>query len=294
VSAALLDAALACGSSVIVVGTAKNVGKTVTFNALRAAAEARGLRYALTSIGRDGEPADALDGREKPRIRLPRGSLVALPEELVPRSPALEILDLGERSALGRIVFARARLATACEIGGPPSARAVRATIDRLRALGSGPVFVDGAIDRIAPLAGGDDAIVVATGGASGATVERVAAVAADVVARLQTPAYDPARDGATPLRLPAALDAGLAESLLAQAPQTVVVGDPTRIAIRGRLFARLAEHIVLRCERALRVVACTTSPDGPSGGLDPVALVRAVARATALPVYDVLAGVRA
>jgi len=124
--------------------------------------------------------------------------------------------------------------------------------------------------------------------------VERVAAVAADVVARLQTPAYDPARDGATPLRLPAALDAGLAESLLAQAPQTVVVGDPTRIAIRGRLFARLAEHIVLRCERALRVVACTTSPDGPSGGLDPVALVRAVARATALPVYDVLAGVRA
>jgi len=294
VNGALLDAALASAGSVIVVGTAKNVGKTVTFNALRAAAEARGMRYALTSIGRDGEPSDALDGRAKPRVRVPCGSIVALPEELVPRSPALEILELGERSALGRIVFARARQATFCEIGGPPSARAVRATIDRLHALCDGPVFIDGAIDRIAPLAGGADAIVVATGGASGETVERVAAVAADTVARLRTPAYDPARDGPAPLRLPAALDALTAEELLDAPPQTVVVGDPTRIAVRGRLFARLAAHVALRCENALRVVACTTSPDGPGPGLDPVALVRAVARATSLPAYDVLAGVRA
>jgi hypothetical protein len=93
---------------------------------------------------------------------------------------------------------------------------------------------------------------------------------------------------------VPAALDALMAEALLAHAPQTVVVADPTRIAVKGRLFARLARHVVLRCERALRVVACTTSPDGPGGGLDPVALVRAVARATSLPAYDVLAGVRA
>ena len=291
---ALLAIALERGAPVIVVGSAKNVGKTVAFNALRAAADERGIAYGLTSIGRDGEPADALDGREKPRVWIPPGSIVALPEELVPRSPALEILELGERSALGRMVFARARLAITCEIGGPPSARAVRATIDRLRALCAGPVFVDGAIDRVAALAGGADAIVVATGGASGATVERVAEIAGDLVARLQTPAYDPQRDGPAPLRIAGALDALLAEALLAGEPQTVVVADPTRIALRGRLFARLARHVAVRCERALHVVACTTSPDGPGGGLDPVALVRAVARATGLPTFDVLAGLRA
>lgn len=290
----MLEAALSHASSVIVVGTAKNVGKTVTFNALRRAASRRGIAYGLTSIGRDGEPLDALDGREKPRVRMPRGSVVALPEELVPRSPALEILELGERSALGSIVFARARLETTCEIGGPPSARAIRATIDRLGQLCGGPVFVDGAIDRIAPLAGGDDAIVVATGGASGATVERVAAVVAEVVDRLRIPRYDPARDGAPVRRVAGALDAGVAEELLAGEPVTALVADPTKIAVRGRLFARLCERVTVRCERALRVVACTTSPEGRSHALDPVALVHAVARATALPTFDVMARLRA
>jgi hypothetical protein len=156
---ALLDAALAGETrTIVVVGTAKNVGKTVAFNALRALAARRGLVGAITSIGRDGEAADALDGAEKPRVRVEAGTLVALPRELVPRTPALEIVDIGEASALGRIVFARARYGATCEIGGPPTARAVRATIDRLAELTTGPVFVDGAIDRIAPLAGGRQA----------------------------------------------------------------------------------------------------------------------------------------
>jgi hypothetical protein len=294
VSVALLDVALAHARTVIVVGTAKNAGKTVTFNALRAAAARRGLTYGLTSIGRDGEPFDALDGIEKPRVRIPAGSVIALPRELVPRSPALEILGSGERSALGAIVFARARAATTCEIGGPPSARAIRATIDRLGALCPGPIFVDGAIDRIAPLAGGDDAVVVATGAASGATVERVAEVVRDVVTRLQVPRYDARRDGTEVRRIAGALDTAVAEDLLAAPGATVVVADPTRIAVRGRLFERLRAGVTLRCERAVRVVACTTSAAGRSVTLDPAALIRAVAQATGLPAFDVLARLQA
>ena len=114
------------------------------------------------------EPFDALDTEPKPRVRLAAGTLVALPAGLVPRSPALSLLDRGHESALGTMMFARAVSVTTCEIGGPPTSRAMRATIDRLRSLGEGPVLVDGAIDRIAPLAGGDDAIVLATGAASG------------------------------------------------------------------------------------------------------------------------------
>ncbi len=202
----------------IVVGTAKNAGKTTTFNALRAVARRRGTAIAVTSIGRDGEPADALDAEPKPRVRLAPGTLVALPAGLVPRSPALAILATGGTSALGTIVFARVVLTTTCEIAGPPTAQAVRATIDRLRALSDGPVFVDGAIDRVAALAGGDDAVIVATGAASGATLARVAAAAADAVARLTLPGRDPARERARVIRLDGALDARDAETLLAEA----------------------------------------------------------------------------
>jgi hypothetical protein len=285
--------ALAIGGarSVIVVGTAKNVGKTTTFNALRAMAKRHGTAIGVTSIGRDGEPADALDAEPKPRVRLAPGTIVALPAGVLPRSPALAILGTGAPSALGTTVFARVVLATTCEIAGPPTARAMRATIDRLRALCAGPVLVDGAIDRIAALAGGEDAVIVATGAASGATVARVAAAAAEIVARLTLPGRDPRHERARVVHVEGALDARDAEELLASAAgATVVVDDPTRIAIRGALFAKLRTAVDLRCERPLRVVACTTSPVGRDASLSPRALVNAVAAATGLPAFDVVA----
>ena len=292
---ALYALATAAARSVVVVGTAKNAGKTTTFNALRAVAARHGVAIAVTSIGRDGEPSDALDSEPKPRVRLAPGTIVALPAGLVPRSPALAILEAGAPSALGTTVFARVVLPTTCEIAGPPTARAMRETIERLRTLGTGPVFVDGAIDRIAALAGGDDAVIVATGAASGATLARVAAVAADTVARLMLPGRDPLRERARVIVVPGALDARDAEELLADARDaTVVVEDPTRIAIRGALFAKLRGAVDLRCERPLRVVACTTSPAGREAALAPRALVEAVARATGLPTFDVVADLAA
>jgi hypothetical protein len=301
---ALYALALAVSRSVIVVGTAKNAGKTTTFNALREVARRRGVAVAVTSIGRDGEPSDALDSEPKPRVRLAPGTLVALPSGLVPRSPALVILGAGEAdatrtsafaSALGTIVFARTVLPTVCEIGGPPSARAMRATIARLRALHDGPVLVDGAIDRVAALAGGEDAVIVATGAASGSTITRVAAVAADAVARLSLPGRDPARERTRVVRVDGALDVRDAEELLDDARgATVVVADPTRIAVRGALFAKLREAVDLRCERPLRVVACTTSSAGRDATLSPRELVEAVARATGLPAFDVVADLAA
>jgi uncharacterized NAD-dependent epimerase/dehydratase family protein len=89
------------------------------------------------------------------------------------------------------------------------------------------------------------------------------------------------------------ALDAADAEALLADARDaTVVVEDPTRIAIRGALFAKLRAAVDLRCEQPLRVVACTTSSVGPDATLSPRELVEAVARATGLPAFDVVADV--
>ncbi len=291
----LYTLATAAARSIVVVGTAKNAGKTTAFNALRAVAERRGTFVGVTSIGRDGEPSDALDAEPKPRVRLATGTVVALPAGLIPRSPALAILDAGAESALGRMMFAHVVMPTTCEIGGPPVARAMRATIDRLLALQSGPVLIDGAIDRIAALAGGDDAVIVATGAASGATVARVAAVAADVVLRLTLPGRDHARERARVVRIDGALDARDAEELLADARDaTVVVDDPTRIAVRGALFAKLRAGVDLRCERPLRVIACTTSPVGRGATLSPRELVEAVARATGLPSFDVVADLAA
>jgi uncharacterized NAD-dependent epimerase/dehydratase family protein len=282
-------------ASIAVVGTAKNVGKTVTTRAIVRAFVERGATIGLTSIGRDGEVGDALDGAAKPRLFVRAGTVVATAREVLPRSPGCEILETIGESALGTIAIVRVLHAAFFEVAGPPTAAGLRDVVARLVAHGAMPAIVDGAIDRIAALAGGDDAIVVATGAESGTTIDAVARVAADLVARLQLPRFEGAADDARAIRIHGALDAQRADALFAEeAGRVVVVRDPTRVLVRGRTFERLRAHVDLRCERPLRVVACTTSPVARGHALDPRALVAAVAERTGLPTFDILAGLAA
>lgn len=162
--------------SAIVVGTAKNVGKTTTVNALLQVAARRGTRIGLTSIGRDGEAFDAVDDAPKPRVFVEAGTLVAAGRALLPHARGIEVLEQRAESALGPIVFYRASVPQHVEISGAPTASAMRSVIERLSALGTERVIIDGAIDRIAVVATGDDAVIVATGMALAADVDRVVA----------------------------------------------------------------------------------------------------------------------
>ena len=66
------------------VGLAKNTGKTVALTTLLRELEIAGRRVGVTSVGRDGEEHDVIDARiEKPRVRLPGGSLVATTDSLL-------------------------------------------------------------------------------------------------------------------------------------------------------------------------------------------------------------------
>ena len=88
---------------------------------------------------------------------------------------------------------------------------------------------------------------------------------------------------------------AGSAQDLIAHAAgATVVVNDPTRVTVRGALLAALRDAVDLRCERPLRIVACTTSPLGRGVALSAELLVKAVAQATGLPAFDVVSDLAA
>jgi hypothetical protein len=161
--------------SLIVIGTAKNVGKTTTVTSLLKVADARGLRIGLTSIGRDGEAFDAVDEAPKPRIFVEAGTIVAAGRGLVPHPRTIEVLEEHERSALGPIVFYRTNVPQYVEISGAPTARGMRTVIERLLHLGVDRVIVDGAIDRVAVVATGKDPLFVATGMSLATTIDGVA-----------------------------------------------------------------------------------------------------------------------
>lgn len=287
---ALLDLARTNGRrAVFVVGTGKNVGKTVVVRALVERAADCGLRLALASVGRDGESADVLDAFPKPRFFLRPGTIVATARDVLPRFPATELLEVTRlQSAAGVIVYGRVREAGYYELAGPPTASGIRHVVEALAALGCDQIIVDGAVDRLAALAGSDGAVVVATGAADAATpAEAVEAVRA-LVAKLRIPRFDP---DAPWVKIEGALDAASAARIVAQAEgRQIVVRDPTQIAISGKAFLGIAKRLQLRCERPLDIVAVTVASIGRERYFEPREFARAIAQATHLPVFDLYA----
>lgn len=285
----LLDLCSADGArSIVVVGTAKNVGKTVVVGTLCQALARRGVRFGISSIGRDGEALDAVDALPKPRLFLRPATLVATAVSVLPRSPACEILEVSDlMTAAGPVAMGLVRAPAYFELVGPPTAAGMRTIRRRLFGLGAERVVVDGAVDRLAALAGEEDAVIVATGAAAATPQAAVADVAA-LVARLQTPAFDPTL---AHVRVAGALMAAQAAAFVATGEtRQIVVRDPTQIALRGKAFLAARERLRLRCERPLRVRAVTVASIGRDRYFEPREFARAVADATKLPTFDAYA----
>jgi hypothetical protein len=292
VGESLLALARAAGApSLFVVGTGKNVGKTVAMRAVYEACVAERLHPGLASIGRDGEAVDAGDAQPKPRLFLQPETVIATARNVLPRSPASELLDRSDLStAAGTLVYARVRRPAYFELVGPPTASGLREAVNVL--LRYAPfAIVDGAIDRIAALAGGNDAIVVACGAAAASTQEEAVDGVRALVARLRIARYE----GREAVRVEGALTAAMvAEFLRTKESRTILVRDPTHVALTGKAALHAFEWLTIRCERPLNVVAVTVASVGRDRQFEPRSFANDVARATGLPTFDVYAAERA
>ncbi|HTX58069.1 MAG TPA: hypothetical protein VMH02_00230 [Verrucomicrobiae bacterium] len=289
----LLDLARASGArSLFVVGIGKNVGKTVAMRAIYEAAVERGIATALTSIGRDGEAVDAGDAAPKPRLHLFADTVIATAQGVLPRFPASEMLDFaGLGTAAGPLLYVRVVHPGYYELVGPPTASGIRKVVAELSAR-SELTLVDGAIDRVAALAGGEDAIVVSCGAAAATTMAEAVDAVRALVERLAIPAADPREEA---LAIEGALTAQRAAQLIAaRERRQVVVRDPTQVAIAGRAASQALAHLRIRCERPLRLIAATVASIGRERWFEPRAFAREVARATGLPTFDVYLAERA
>lgn len=274
--------------SLVVVGTGKNVGKTVTLRAIYNACMQTDASCAIVSIGRDGEAADVVDAMRKPSLWLQAGTVLATARDVLPRSPASEVLALAPYlTAAGPLLYARVRIGANYELIGPPSASALRAVVRELYAFVP-RVLIDGAVDRVAALAGGEDAIVVAAGAAAAATQDEVVDELRALVQRLRTPRVD---DGIDVLAVDGALTPSVAAQLIREGERrTVVVRDPTQIALTGKTALYAFERLTIRCLRPLRVIATTIASIGRERNFEPRSFAREVAAATGLPTFDVYA----
>jgi Domain of unknown function (DUF1611_C) P-loop domain len=276
----LLELARAAGArSIFVVGTGRNVGKTTAVRALYAAAYEARLRVAMASLN------------PKHRLWLQPGTLFVTARGALVRTPAAAILKLSTlQTPAGALLYARAESAGLYELTGPSTASGVREVVEELESQ-SEIVVVDGAVDRVAALAGSHGAIVVACGAAASKTIPQEVDEIAALVARLSLPALDEAEPS---VEVEGALTASAIATFVAtRETRQIVVRDPTQLALTGKAARRALSQLKIRCRRPLRVIAATIASVGPELTFEPRDFARAVANATGLAAYDVYASAR-
>lgn len=150
-----------------IVGTAKNTGKTTTAVTLLNYFYDAGVPVGLTSIGFDGERLDNVTGLPKPRFFVRRGVLVATAEKCLGISSAgVKVLArLGIGTPLGEVVGVRVEREGLLVTAGPSQTKHLQTVIDYLHRQGGELVIVDGALNRIVPMAAADG-LILATGAA--------------------------------------------------------------------------------------------------------------------------------
>ena len=120
--------------SLAIVGLAKNTGKTECLNYILRKAGDRASRFALTSIGVDGEKTDRVCQTEKPEITVPEGMVFVTSEKHYREKRLVaEVLDISdEQTALGRLVTARAVTEGKVLLSGPAHTGGLRRLIAQM------------------------------------------------------------------------------------------------------------------------------------------------------------------
>ena len=184
-------------SSLALVGLSKNAGKTTCLNHLirswRQAGDPRPL--AITSIGRDGEEEDVVNGQPKPRIYVYSGTYLATARSSLSRCDALlDILALsGIRTNFGEVAICKVLCSGYVELAGPSQASDLLECERLLREQDPSVFFVvDGALSRRAQAGGGlTRAIILAVGAQTSVNPEELAEITSHALILLSVPALE-------------------------------------------------------------------------------------------------------
>lgn len=172
----MLKEALREAKRIAIVGLEKNTGKTTVLNHL---IEVNGGERTLflTSIGYDGESVDQVTKTHKPRIFVPKGTLIATARSLLPRCTVeKEILDTTSlATAMGEVILFRALDAGYVELAGPSTIAQMKQLVDKVSEEYSVLPIIDGALSRLSSAGHGlAEEIILCTGPSVHPSFQRV------------------------------------------------------------------------------------------------------------------------
>lgn len=164
-------------TTIAILGTVKNAGKTVALNEFINTASKNFIRVGITSIGRDGERQDIVTFTEKPPIFVQRGTFIATAENCLGNFTAgYEIIDVTPfQTAMGKVVICETLDDGYVEIAGPDSNSELKRVCGFMRDIGADKILIDGALNRKSQASPAvADAVVLSTGAVLSRSMEAV------------------------------------------------------------------------------------------------------------------------
>lgn len=136
--------------SVSVIGTAKNVGKTLCLQTILKHYINKAEDLAITSIGVDGESKDSLYDTHKPELTFYKGSIIQTSEKYyIRRQLSSNILAVSrETTAMGRLVTAKVLIEGKAILSGYSHTQGLLKFIKQAQNFGAKTCLIDGALSR--------------------------------------------------------------------------------------------------------------------------------------------------
>ncbi len=173
---ALLINAIKQYKVISIIGLAKNVSKTTTLNHIINLLREKHT-IGVTSIGRDGEPYDAITELPKPKIIIEKGTIFATAEQSLKNSDIETefVKNTDFTTPLGNINIYKAKNKGYIELAGPSMNKQLKELCNDMKEVGCEVIFIDGAFDRrsfATPII--SDATILSTGASVSRNMERV------------------------------------------------------------------------------------------------------------------------
>ena len=317
----ILDAIAAERGPLFIVGSSKNSGKTTFLNHLNKELAARLAHpVGILTIGRDGEPEDAVWHHTKPPVTLLPGNLfVTVEAELARLAKEAELVEaLPFATMLGPLVIGRAGVKVKAEIVGPDTNRQLWQIVARLEEHRCGHQLIDGAFERRTQVASHDGArlILVVSPDIAGTPegAGRWLARQLDLFGLPKPPEGFPAPPDAAPLGLywwhgdqwttepakgaPVYCKGPLTDSLVDRhlkdlRDREILIEDPTKFFLDDLRWKRLQRRLRgFYVQRQLRLLMAAVNPFGLMRRFKAPTFFDAIAKACPdLPLMDVVAG---
>ncbi len=172
----LLINAIKKNKVISIIGLSKNVSKTTTLNHIINLLRDK-QTIGVTSIGRDGEPYDAITELPKPKIIVEKGTIFATAEDSLKNSDIETVLieSTNFTTPLGIINVYKAKNKGYVELAGPSMNKQLKDLCNNMLKIGCDVIFIDGAFDRrsfATPLI--SDATILSTGASVSRYMEKV------------------------------------------------------------------------------------------------------------------------